>query len=157
MIRHAASLKSSSCFTASRSMLGGRYIARPAVNVRRPFAAQAAHKDCTPAEVQDLMAKNGYKYVDVRTTEEYSAGHVPGAISVPILLRGGLGMNPNPQFQTDVASNLKDKSETIIVGCKSGMRSLAAIDVMTKDGYTSLINVKGGFDGWLAAGLPVEK
>ena len=41
-----------------------------------------------------------------------------------------------------------------MVGCKSGRRSALACEQMAAAGYTDLVNVAGGFDAWLAAGLP---
>jgi rhodanese-related sulfurtransferase len=63
-------------------------------------------------------------------------------------------MTPNPTFLEDVKSKLGPGSPAI-VGCKSGRRSAAAAAALA--GYCSeILDVDGGFDAWLSAGLPVE-
>lgn len=104
------------------------------------------------------MLKDGsHKYLDVRTTEEFQAGHVPGACNVPVWVKAGGGMQPNPEFLKEVEARFADKGVPLVVGCKSGKRSEAACDMMTKAGFTGLTNMTGGFDDWAAQKLPVEK
>jgi phage shock protein E len=84
--------------------------------------------------------------LDVRTAEEFAAGHVPGAINVPHdQLQGRLG---------ELAA-LRDKD--LVVYCKSGRRSGLALEVLGKQGYTRLSHLDGDMQGWEAAGRPVEK
>ena len=54
-------------------------------------------------------------------------------------------------------SALPDKSQELAVGCKSGKRSEMAAGLLSQAGYTGLKNVSGGFDSWLASGLPTTK
>jgi len=68
---------------------------------------------------------------------------------------GGV-MTPNPGFLAAVAAALPDGGAPLLVGCKSGRRSAAAIVAMGAP-YRATVNVGGGFDAWAAAGLPVEK
>jgi rhodanese-related sulfurtransferase len=51
----------------------------------------------TPEEAAALLAE-GYVYVDVRSEPEFEAGHVPGALNVPLLHQGPGGMSANPEF-----------------------------------------------------------
>ncbi len=70
--------------------------------------------------------------MDVRTVEEFAAGHAPGAINIPLLTRGAGGMQPNPLFLDQVKERLEgDDSKEIIVGCKSGGRSMNAAQQMS--------------------------
>lgn len=50
---------------------------------------------------------------------------------------------PGPQFE----AAFPDKSAALVVGCLSGKRSLAACDILSGAGYTSLKNVEGGYQG----------
>jgi rhodanese-related sulfurtransferase len=56
-----------------------------------------------------------------------------------------------------VEARFMDKGVPLVVGCKSGRRSETACGLMTKAGFTGLTNMTGGFDAWVAEGLPVEK
>ena len=65
---------------------------------------------------------------------------------------------PGHAHTQQVEAALPDKGEQLAVGCKSGKRSEMAAAMMSQEGgYTTLKNVAGGFDSWLASGLPVAK
>lgn len=96
----------------------------------------------------------GSTYLDVRTPEEWAAGHVAGSINIPVWSKAGGGLAPNPAFVEQVESQLPDKGAALVVGCKSGKRSEVACQALAGAGYTNLTNVLGGFDAWLGAGLP---
>ena len=110
----------------------------------------------TPGGARDLLAE-GHAYLDVRTPEEYGAGHVPGAKNCPFVFFVGPTKQPNASFLPDVAAMFPDKDTPIVVGCKSGARSTASIGALEQAGYTNLINLDGGFDAWVAAGLKTTK
>ncbi|HEY8088566.1 MAG TPA: rhodanese-like domain-containing protein [Polyangiaceae bacterium] len=121
----------------------------------------------SPQEASAKLAE-GWTYVDVRTTEEFEAGHVPGAVNVPIALAGPGGMVPNGDF-VRVMSAAFPRDARLVVGCKSGGRSLRAAQVLIDAGYTSVVDQRAGWDGarnafgqvtepgWSRAGLPVEE
>lgn len=107
-------------------------------------------------------------YLDVRTVEEYEAGHPDGAYNVPVMVRDESGqMMPNPKFQMDV-EKVFPKNKRLVVGCMAGGRSQRACQIMAAVGYESLANVHGGFGGardqsgqivakgWSQEGLPIE-
>jgi phage shock protein E len=98
-----------------------------------------------PAEGQAMMASLGQELtvIDVRTPEEYAAGHVEGAVNIDV--EGG-------GFSAAIAS--LDTSAPYIVYCQSGRRSAIAADAMVAAGFTD-VNDMGGIQDWTAAGLPV--
>ncbi|GBF87968.1 hypothetical protein Rsub_00680 [Raphidocelis subcapitata] len=104
-----------------------------------------------PQEAAALV--DAWPYLDVRTPEEFKAGHVDGAINVPFMFSTPAGMAPNPTFLEDVKSKLQPGGP-VIVGCKSGRRSAAASAVLA-DHYGDILDVDGGYDAWVSAGLPV--
>jgi len=58
-----------------------------------------AFENSDPSRCRELCAApGGSLLIDVRTPEEFSAGHVPGAYNVPFLFRGPSGAAPNPEF-----------------------------------------------------------
>ncbi len=122
-------------------------------------------KNVTPKDCPALLAA-GYSYLDVRTVEEFEAGHPAGAFNVPVMTRGGGGMQPNPDFTKVVATKFS-KSAKLVVGCQSGMRSQRACDELGAAGFTDFVNMECGFGGardpngnvtpgWQACGLPTE-
>lgn len=116
-------------------------------------------KRVSPREAQELMAQ-GYVYVDVRSVQEFEAGHPEGAFNIPLLDMGPFGMTPNPHFIEEMAAHFA-KDAKIIVGCKAGGRSLQAAHLMAQAGFEPPIDQRAGQDGngfepgWRASGLPV--
>ncbi|GAX81256.1 hypothetical protein CEUSTIGMA_g8688.t1 [Chlamydomonas eustigma] len=114
-------------------------------------------KDVSPVQAYELL-KSGVRYLDVRTVEEFLGGHAPKALNIPVKLKTETGMAPNVRFQAEVSELVPNKAETIVVGCKSGARSVAAIQLLSQEGYSDLQNLVGGWDAWSAnPNLPVEK
>jgi len=114
-----------------------------------PTAAAPAAAHVTPMTQEQLLehqAKHpGHLVVlDVRTPEEFAAGHVPGAKNVPYdLVAARLGEIP------------RDKD--VVLYCKSGRRAGLAADVLAANGYTRLSHLEGDMTAWVANGRPVEK
>ncbi|MBA0655512.1 hypothetical protein Goklo_007990 [Gossypium klotzschianum] len=69
-----------------------------------------------PVRVAHELHQAGHRYLDVRTPEEFSAGHVPGAINIPYMYKVGPGMAKNPSFVAEVSSHLGKYDEIIVVG-----------------------------------------
>lgn len=122
-------------------------------------------RSVTPEEASALLAE-GHVYVDVRSEPEFEAGHVPGALNVPLLHQGPGGLVPNPEFLS-VMQQAFGKGEKLIIGCKAGGRSKKAADQLAQAGYTELADMSAGFDGsrdafgravpgWSKKELPVE-
>ncbi|GAB6932688.1 rhodanese-like domain-containing protein [Calditerricola satsumensis] len=88
-----------------------------------------------PAELRArLKGPRAFLLVDVREPHEYRAGHLPGAINLPL-------------SQLAVQHHRLPKDKPIILYCASGMRSKQAARWLKKRGYTHLVNVRGGLIG----------
>lgn len=94
---------------------------------------------------QRLEAKAPMVLLDVREKEEYRAGYIPGAVSVP---RGFLEM----QIEQKVA----DKSAPIVAYCAGGIRSALAAKTLQDLGYTNVESANPGFVRWKDLGYPIE-
>jgi rhodanese-related sulfurtransferase len=106
---------------------------------------------------------DGWTYVDVRTVEEFEAGHPAGAFNVPWQLKTG----QNPDFLHAMKALFADDAK-IVLGCKAGNRSLKAAQALVAAGFTKLVDQRAGWDGarspfgqvlekgWLQLGLPRE-
>ena len=118
-------------------------------------------KRVSPDDARELMEKQGYVYVDVRSIPEFEAGHPEGAYNVPLAHLGPHGMAPNTEFLS-VMQKQFPKDAKIVVGCKSGGRSLQAATILLSSGFTDVIDQRAGFSGstepgWVQKGLPTAK
>ena len=123
-------------------------------------------KRVTPPEAATLLGE-GWSYLDVRSIPEFDDGHPAGAANVPLLHFQGGRMSPNPDFQKVVEANFP-RDAKLVVGCKAGGRSLQAAGLLEAIGYTSVVDMRGGYHGehdamgrvscagWLESKLPVE-
>jgi molybdopterin/thiamine biosynthesis adenylyltransferase/rhodanese-related sulfurtransferase len=98
-----------------------------------------------PSEVHELL-NDGVAIVDVRETEEFGSGHLPGAKHVP---RGHL------ESRIDMA--VPDHSQRVILYCASGNRSaLAAKTLLDELGYETVESMTGGYTLWKDRGYEVD-
>lgn len=115
-------------------------------------------KRITPEEAAARM-EEGYLYLDVRSVPEFQTGHPKGAYNIPLMHAGQFGMSPNPNFMEEVVKAFP-KDAKIVVGCKSGGRSVGAVGLMEMAGYRDLLEQRAGFDGngsepgWRQTALP---
>ncbi|PUE61905.1 sulfurtransferase [Limnohabitans sp. Rim8] len=86
--------------------------------------------------------------IDVRETEEYLAGHLPGALHMS---RGMLEfkMAGNPKFQS--------RDMNIVLYCKTSGRAALCAQSLAQMGYSHIQSIAGGIDAWQAAGHDVFK
>ena len=103
-------------------------------------------KDADVAEFARLAADTNNIVLDVRTPREYAAGHLAGAVN----------MNLRAADFAAQAARL-DKSRTYLVHCAVGLRSASACQKLGSMGFTNLVNLKTGLNGWEAAGQPVQR
>ncbi len=130
------------------------------------YVAPVAVKRVEPDEAAGLIGE-GWSYLDVRSVPEFEQGHPEGAYNIPIMHSAGGRMQANPDFVAEVEAAFA-KETRLVVGCKSGGRSLRAAEILTAEGYTDIIDMRGGFGGehdpatgqvvcagWQARELPV--
>jgi rhodanese-related sulfurtransferase len=110
-----------------------------------------------PQEAFTLLQTSGWKYVDCRTKEEFNAGHVEDSVNIPVVTFSDMGMVPNPKFVEELNAAVPDKSTKIIMGCKSGQRSIMASQLALKDQYDEVHNLTGGIMQWANLGLPIKE
>lgn len=87
-----------------------------------------------PADVQ---------LIDVRENDEWAAGHARGAVHIPM---------------SEFTSRLDevDTTREVYVICKAGGRSMQVGQYLEQAQGANVINVEGGTDAWIAAGLPTD-
>ncbi len=88
-------------------------------------------------EAKQIMEKEkNYIILDVRTQEEFDAGHIPGAVLIP-----------DYEIQQRAEKELTDKNQLILVYCRSGRRSKLASQALADMGYTNVVEF-GGINDW---------
>jgi rhodanese-related sulfurtransferase len=98
----------------------------------------------SPTEAVRLINREKAVVIDVCEPDEYAAGHVAGARSVPLAsLEGAKGLPTN-------------KTLPLVVVCASGARATRAVGVLRKAGYANAQSLAGGLKAWRDANLPVE-
>jgi rhodanese-related sulfurtransferase len=114
-----------------------------------PPAAAATAENVKVAQVSpDALLERQAKQdptvflLDVRTPEEFAAGHIAGAVNIPY---------------NQVATHLQEipRDKEVVLYCKSGRRAGLAAESLAASGYTQLAHLEGDIQGWTAAGRPV--
>lgn len=93
-----------------------------------------------------LDKKENFILVDVREQNEWDAGHIPGALFVPL-----------SQFDQEYEKHLSDPDAEVVVQCRSGKRSMDACMRLQGEGFSNLKNMTGGILEWIEQGHPIEK
>lgn len=96
----------------------------------------------TVKELRERLTDDNLVLLDVRQDNEWRAGHIPGAVHIE---NGRLASADLPFA----------KDQLIAVQCARGYRSMAGLSALRRRGYRNLIQVKGGFNAWQAAGYEV--
>lgn len=105
-------------------------------------ATVQAQSKLSPTEMETLLAKDkSIQLIDVRTPEEYSAGHIEGARLMDYY---------EPNFAAHLA-NL-DKTKPVAVYCAVGGRSGSAAQQLSKMGFAKVYDLSGGMRAWRSAG-----
>ncbi|HED18692.1 MAG TPA: rhodanese-like domain-containing protein [Gammaproteobacteria bacterium] len=103
-------------------------------------------KSVNPTQATQLSNREHAVFLDTRDDAEYSAGHIPEAVHIPL-----------KQLPQRVAELNKYKDHPVIAYCRSGNRSNSVGSVLKKNGFESVYNLGGGIAAWQKANLPVRK
>lgn len=131
--------------TLSAALPTTAFAADPAPLLAPAAAAnEVAMPEISATELLERQARNdpSLLVLDVRTAEEFAAGHVPGAVNVP-----------HDQVATRLAELPKERD--IVLYCRSGRRVAAAAEVLAANGFKRLAHLTGDLPGWADAGHPV--
>jgi len=109
-------------------------------------AAETPNTLITPADLASLIESgNAPLILDVRTEDEFSAGHIPGAINIP---------------HSELADRITEldgyQDKEIILHCHSGRRAVIIEPVLIEDGFTHIRYLDGQWQQWKAGDYPVE-
>ena len=98
-----------------------------------PGSSSSGYRQISMDEAVKMMRdEKDYIILDVRRPDEFAEGHIPGAINVP-----------NEEIGTAEIAELPDKSQLILVYCRSGRRSKEASEKLVMLGYTNIVEFGG--------------
>jgi rhodanese-related sulfurtransferase len=100
-------------------------------------------KEVSPTEAEGAVSKAYAQFVDVRTPDEYAAGHAARSVNIPL-------------DTLSTSFDKLEKSEPVYVICQTGVRSGQAAEILKGGGFNNVLSVTGGTTAWEAAGLPME-
>lgn len=121
--------------------------------VRRLIPAAPAEREGAGDRIRSVDAQTAIGWwadgktiiVDVREPQEHKAGHIPGALLIPL-------------SSFDPAAVPADSEKRLVFHCQSGKRCGPAADRMMAAGFTGTVHrLNGGMSAWLKAGGPVER
>lgn len=123
------------------ALLAGVLLALPLLGGCRAGAGGSSaggdgYRSITAAEAKAMLDQGGVTLVDVRTQEEYAAGHIEGARLIP-----------DTEIAKRAAAELPDRDAVLLVYCRTGRRSLAASKELVSMGYTRVYDL-GGIVDW---------
>ena len=100
--------------------------------------------EISPAEARPAIEAAYAQFIDVRTPEEYAAGHAERTKNIPL---------------DKLMENLSaiEKNEPVYLICATGRRSMAAAKMLNEEGYSQTISIAGGTVAWESAGLPMQR
>ena len=107
-------------------------------------------EDITPQEASELIEENrdnpDFIIIDVRTSEEFAAGHIENAINIDYRSEG---------FEDSI--NELEKSKAYLVYCRTARRSRSAVNIMEELDFNEIYHMLGGIVQWEEEGLPIAK
>ena len=103
-------------------------------------------KRATTTEVVQIINRGKNVIVDVRTPEEFAAGHLRDAKNIPLA-----------DFGTRIGELEKSKGKSIVVVCQTGARADKAVRLLQGAGFEDVVALDGGLAAWHAASLPTVK
>ena len=97
-------------------------------------------------EATQMINREDALVLDVRETTEFAAGHLLGAKNMPLA-----------SVETRAGELDKHKAKPVIVVCGDGTRASKAAAILRARGFSTVVNLSGGYPAWQQAGLPVVK
>lgn len=103
-------------------------------------------KEVGPTAALQLINHKNAMVLDVREADEYKAGHVLGAMPMPL-----------GKLKDRIGELEKYRDMPIVVVCRSGIRSASACVTLGKQGFSQAHNLAGGIAAWQKSNLPLEQ
>lgn len=109
-------------------------------------ALGATIEGVSPSQAAQMQQSNEAVILDVREMDEWNAGHIAGAIHIPL-----------GEMQGRMSEIARYKNSSVITQCRSGTRSEKAAQALKQAGFSSVYNLEGGINAWQKADLAIEQ
>jgi hydroxyacylglutathione hydrolase len=96
--------------------------------------------------LQRIRSNSAPLIIDPRSEIEFKGGHIPGAVNAPVR-----------KILLNRANLPQDRNREMVIGCMHGQRAKMAKWLLGLYGYRNMALLEGWLEGWIKAGLPVEK
>lgn len=103
----------------------------------------SAPEQLTPEQVKQNA--EDFHILDVRSSEEYAEGHVPGAMHIP-----------HDSIQTKLSSLPQDKDAPLLIYCRTGRKAGLATTELKQMGYSKIFHMQGNMPGWTEKGFDIS-
>ena len=100
----------------------------------------------TPTNLVNLVNREGAILLDIRDPKEYSAGHIAGALSMPV-----------SSIDARIGELESEKGKPVVLVCKMGQQASATGRKLKALGFENVRRLSGGMAEWTAGSLPVVK
>ena len=100
----------------------------------------------TPTNLVNLVNREGAVLLDIRDPKEYSAGHIAGALSMPV-----------SSIDARIGALESEKGKPVVLVCKMGQQASATGRKLKALGFENVRRLSGGMAEWTAGSLPVVK
>jgi rhodanese-related sulfurtransferase len=96
----------------------------------------------SPQQAAQMQSEQKAIILDVRENDEWNAGHIAGAIHIPL-----------GEISNRVSELAKYQNQPVITQCRSGARSAKAANMLKTAGFNNVHNMDGGLNAWQNAAL----
>lgn len=107
---------------------------------------QAGDELVSPKAASSLIADKKAVIIDVREDDEWNMVHIAGAVHIPL-----------NQLDARLPELQQYKDTTVITQCRSGKRSLKALEVLKSAGFSKVSSMDGGIVAWSKDGLATQQ
>ncbi len=110
--------------------------------ITESMAQNAQVKNVSAEDFSKIIKDGKGQLVDIRTPQEYNAGHIKGAVMIDFY---------SPDFKNKMAG--LDRNKPVYIYCRSGNRSSHAAIMLQQLGFKEIVNLKYGITDWQKMGL----
>ncbi len=131
------------------AFLAGNAISSKSKNTNNPQVQGITQQvlSLSPQQFSDSLNSGNYVLLDIRTQEEYDAGHIKNSKQIDY---------NQTQVFLDYLDTL-DKKGKYLVYCRTGKRSSTALQIMQSKGFEDVTELLGGYNAWVTVGLPISR
>uniref|UniRef100_UPI00358E5B04 thiosulfate:glutathione sulfurtransferase-like isoform X2 n=1 Tax=Myxine glutinosa TaxID=7769 RepID=UPI00358E5B04 len=126
------------------------------LHLREPSRQVSSTDTVTYEELKQMISDGAVKLFDVREPDEFSNGSIPTATNIPLGTVQEAFSLPVDVFEETYKTEMPTKADgSLVVYCRSGTRSLKALNILKDLGYSRARHYPDGYLGWVAHELGI--